>query len=163
MTLKRRRQWFRVSVFAAVLATGVWVGSHWLIVSLTWRTSPSTSGGGFVLAIAHGTISLARVRALPLGRVWFRCLRDPYPSFRIVPEMTWSSSGFQDIEIPLWTAVLPLAIAAVLLHPSTRSVCDRCSHCGYDISGLGSGCCPECGHGLDGHGPRGRGNTRSES
>lgn len=49
------------------------------------------------------------------------------------------------VRIPLWPAVI-LILAATPLFCLHRVSADTCVICGYNLSGIESGICPECGH-----------------
>ena len=50
------------------------------------------------------------------------------------------------VQIPLWALLLPVAIAALAAWKiAGTKQAGMCRHCGYDLTGNVSGCCPECG------------------
>jgi hypothetical protein len=86
-----------------------------------------------------------------------------------VPQLwvwSWPSLGAGDVggltsfhaTLPLWVVFSVFAVPSVWLwYRDVRHVPGRCRHCGYDISGLSSGLCPECGP------PQARGKAESRA
>jgi len=63
----------------------------------------------------------------------------------------WRSAHFGVIglylKVPFWLVLLPaIVLTAFLFYRDRRSSpAGHCQHCGYDIRGIKSGICPECG------------------
>lgn len=141
--------------------------------SFSWALEGEVSGFsvGHGLLFARWDDSLASLPVLPFSdeaTVYFETA-PPLPeswtnaearalggAVQIKGRWSWSfdwqlRSGMNWVQIPLWSVALAIALpAAVLwtLHVRRRraaAAVGTCSSCGYDVSSLAAGPCPECG------------------
>ncbi len=65
---------------------------------------------------------------------------------KLVPQSYRSTGGLRNLFIPLWMLGSAAAVVTVCLRPfRKRRGAGVCPACGYDVSTLTSGQCPECG------------------
>ncbi len=63
----------------------------------------------------------------------------------LLPEYSTGAGFWSYTMIPLWPFVVISIGVAMFAHCRCRPVPGYCSKCGYDLSGIESGACPECG------------------
>jgi hypothetical protein len=132
-----------------LLIAGVYVASGWWWVS----GSRSIAGHGVFIGVGGGCLLLSEFDAasrmpMPLdweaGRYtdsmlwWFQVIRAPI-----------FGNVLTYVMIPLWAPLLLIAIPMYFLwpRPFRRHRPGHCRACGYDLKGVPTSTCPECGKG----------------
>ena len=134
-------RWSATVVSAACVVA--WVFSLGWVAGYTSYTG--TPGTKWQVAVACGCANFRTVeQPHRIRRGWIIAKSD----IGLIWAPLWSSgtSGF-DICIPLWIIVTPCgAISGVLWLRKARSrPAWQCSKCGYDLRGISTDICPECG------------------
>lgn len=140
-----------------------------MVVSWIWGSfgSCSIGSGGLRLSVTASQLQLAiaNQRVERWEDRWYFPIANaavvmPHSSLRpTMPEATMTvgtpngssvSVSMRVISVPIWQALLVVLIGGSLLWRLVRREAPpgHCSACGYDLRGLGSGKCPECGEGF---------------
>ena len=64
-----------------------------------------------------------------------------------IPRVLWGRGGEISLTFPLWILLFAVGVPTILAWRRERLLrrSDRCSHCGYNLTGTTTGTCPECG------------------
>jgi len=143
----------RAGMALCVIIAGLWVVSGWSWVSweiyrsAQWGLLTGVSDGRLTLASAWGPYSPSRQSRLiwgmvsrgpgvPTWRPWFE-----YEDFR---GSAFSALG-QVLWIPLWAPLIVVAAPTAIMWRRLRRPLPGHCRCGYNLEGITSGVCPECG------------------
>ncbi len=150
MKLRKLRWPFWMSTVMAVVLLGTLGGSVFADWKTGWLGQGSVSGVGVnsaVLVVLHGDPGDWQPRQ---GTGWFLdCRRRMFPfHWRWLPryEHYLQPQRGTLVFIPLYLLATPFVIAStVMFVRSRRALPGHCVNCGYDLAGLETGKCPECG------------------
>jgi hypothetical protein len=137
----RRASLRRAGVLACVSLAALWYATRTWIT--TWRP-----GGSWSIAAYDGDVVVflgdtSLLRGLDLQH------HEPYPGLMFhAPHFTCESPFCWEASVPIWGLELVAVLLTVHVWLPPRHVPGHCSRCGYDLAGLSSGLCPECGLGL---------------
>jgi len=140
-------RWFLTVL--AVLSLCAWV------FTWRWRLGVSVRMGDYV-GIARGCF----VMSYEYGLAWAEDAGEPrfwldrvHPNIQLLHwgSLEWgyphSSIAVFSLAVPLWALALAFGMPAAWLWVKRRKLLPTdCQKCGYDLRGLASGTCPECGH-----------------
>jgi len=155
MRVKARTRWrIGLSIAAACVLLGAaascWRGMFVNRRSADYRELDVT----LTRAALHVSYADRSSRAPFMSRVWqpgWDCRVEPVggtPRVEWSPSVVWQTGSVPGwyVRAPWWIPVLPLGIPGALLwYRHLRRAAHVCAACGYDLSGLSSGVCPECG------------------
>ena len=141
---KTRLKWTGVGVLVSV--AGAWFASGWwgAVVVL-----PVDNGRkSITLSIGNGVIR-GYIKDYPATRdVWCRRLEPGAQwvmGFRMAAYGRKSSGTLVFLDAPLWAPWLVVAMLTAWAWYGSRCMAGHCADCGYDLSHIPSGVCPECG------------------
>jgi predicted RNA-binding Zn-ribbon protein involved in translation (DUF1610 family) len=146
-----------------VLAALLLLGSVWITSGLVGAGGAGHNRFGSWYAIAHrGRVSVLWTPAAtaPSGPNYtsFFFDRNRHPDERwtgfqmrwnLAWKRPWPSSGLRWVSVPLWIPIvtlLPVLPVLGFVRAKARHGRSLCTRCGYDLAGLTSRTCPECGH-----------------
>ena len=158
----RRGAWIMMSWLCGVLA--LLTSAMWIAGNLT---SPSVGAGGVCALVSASQLQVA-IANQPVewaGNRWFfpnataavimpgNVLRPTMPEASMTVGTQTGAIvmiSLRVVNVPLWQLLLVFLIAGgVSWRIAARMFpIGHCSACGYDLRGLGSGKCPECGEGF---------------
>lgn len=130
---------------ASVVLATAWIGSVW------WQFWWYKRDGESVFVV-NGILETTHVG----GRGSLRNARGHWRLYRVPPAIEWLArldvrSNPWDVQVPIWSLVLPAALATAVAWRSDaiarrRFRAGACASCGYDRRGLADDAvCPECG------------------
>lgn len=152
MTRDRRRAWSRLAwlVSSVVLVLAIvteFVGVEWWSsVNLTkLEQTYVIIIRGQVHVGVRGTAGSMNRRIPPPGAAWMWSARYSQESWmnRALPRRIREPQR-SAVSLPMMPVAMVGAIAALTLRARGRNA-GECPRCGYDLSGLAGGACPECG------------------
>lgn len=141
-------------VFVAALAgilLVLMISSAWYEVEVSVETTPKASRYAAYLGL--GTVRFGHfsnaytLRSFGRGFFYKASTRWGRPRIVWCPYWFSKSSGDLAIVIPLWMFLIPPGIGSVLLLSRKRPA-QTCHICGYDLTGIETAFCPECGERL---------------
>jgi hypothetical protein len=142
--LRRWRWWGKWgATLLVVVIVPLWVSSAWRRHVLFMPTGNQA----LLVIIQYGAVELLHYNAGVPGRPGWESESLEHCSFfwwkfaRVGDSFGW------DIVFPLWIPIAILAACGAFLwwRDRPRFPAGRCARCGYDLSGVATGPCPECG------------------
>ena len=140
LKLRRVGKWVGLVIVLIVLGvdvTSVWCSVVWLRSTAEWKVK----NGGISVRWFRNSGSRWASPGWYINDWQFDSPSHGLPSWYI-------SSGFGDLEVPLWTLATLAALPSALLwwYDRRGKAPGLCAACNYDLTGLAPGStCPECG------------------
>jgi hypothetical protein len=150
------RRWRPIAIWTgaalSTLIAAAWVASRWHYILWTWTDA---NGGLFSSSIQSGQIGCTRIA----GPMQLEGYVEPWPGglHHSVPSSAGPGPHWSHIPrcnfgrdwrliLPLWLPFLLIAApTAWLWHRTRRVPPGHCPKCRYDLTGIATSTCPECG------------------
>jgi len=137
---RRRSRYVQMLAFSGIAAAT----SIAVLFAITHSRTCGYWGQSTVVVVSQGALVINFNPLTYEGWIWGTFTFIPMPGYVFWPIFTEKT-----ILLPLWIFFVPSAIASVLgWRHGKRAPLGYCQRCGYNLAGLTSDRCPECGHGL---------------